>query len=105
LITKKAPDQPLSTKLWDAGFLPSQYQGVSFRASKDPVLFLSDPAGISPASTRRVLDTLRALHEEEKSRDPDAALDARIAQYEMAGRLQTSVAAVTFVTSRATHTS
>jgi uncharacterized protein (DUF1501 family) len=103
LITKKAPDQPLSAKLWDAGFLPSQYQGVSFRASKDPVLFLSDPAGFSPASTRRVLDTLRALHEEEKSRDPDAALDARIAQYEMAGRLQTSVPAVTSVSGEPEH--
>ncbi len=98
LITKKAPDQPLSAKLWDAGFLPSEYQGVSFRAAKDPVLYLGNPAGFSAASTRRVLDALRALHEEEKSRDPDAALDARIAQYEMAGRLQTSVPEVTNVT-------
>ena len=103
LITKKAPDQPLSAKLWDAGFLPSEYQGVSFRAARDPVLYLSDPAGFSSGSTRRVLDTLRALHEESRSRHPDAALDARIAQYEMAGRLQTSVPEVTSVTGEPDH--
>lgn len=103
LVTKKAPDQPLSAKLWDAGFLPTQFQGVSFRASKDPVLYLGNPAGVSAASTRRVLDTLRALHEEQKSRQPDAALDARIAQYEMAGRLQTSVPEVTSIEGEPQH--
>lgn len=107
LITKKQPDQPLSAKLWDAGFLPSQFQGVSFRASKDPVLYLTNPPGFNSASTRRVLDTLRALHEEQKSREEhaafDAPLDARIAQYEMAGKLQSSIPEVTSVEGEPQH--
>jgi hypothetical protein len=91
LITKKEADQPLSYRLWDSAFLPVQYQGVQFRAGKEPVLFLGEPHGVARTDTRRMLDTLKALHEHERAARPDAEITARIEQYEMAYRMQTSV--------------
>lgn len=93
LITKGAVDQPLSTRLWDSGFLPTQNQGVQLRAAKDPVLFLSNPAGISEANNRRAIRALQEL--QAQSDAPEAALQARLEQYEMAFRMQTSVPEVT----------
>jgi hypothetical protein len=84
-------DQPLYSWLWGSGFLPSQHQGVQFRRGKDPVLYLSDPEGLSRVSRRRMLDTLRALEEQQHARVLDPEIDARIAQYEMAYRMQTAV--------------
>jgi Protein of unknown function (DUF1501) len=84
-------DQPLYSWLWGSGFLPSQHQGVQFRRGKDPVLYLSDPDGMSRVSRRRMLDTLRALEEQQHARVLDPEIDARIAQYEMAYRMQTAV--------------
>ncbi|MDP6444321.1 MAG: DUF1501 domain-containing protein, partial [Pirellulaceae bacterium] len=57
------PDDPLHTRLWGSAFLPSSHQGVSFRADGDPVLFLSDPPGVTPTTRRRMLDGLRKLNE------------------------------------------
>ncbi len=85
------PDQPLFSRLWGSGFLPSKYQGVKFRSSGDPVLYLSNPPGISPTTRRRMLDGIAKLNRllAEKYGDPE--IDTRVAQYEMAYRMQTSV--------------
>jgi len=84
-------DQPLYSRLWGNGFLPSLHQGVQFRAGKDPVLYLNDPPGLKTTSRRQMLDTLRELHRHQHERVMDPEIDARIAQYEMAYRMQTSV--------------
>jgi uncharacterized protein DUF1501 len=83
--------QPLFSRLWSSGFLPSSHQGVKFYGGKNPVLFLSDPEGMTRSNRRRMLDALRALNEEqlEVTRDPE--VDTRIEQYELAYRMQTSV--------------
>jgi hypothetical protein len=91
LSRARSGDQPLYSRLWGAGFLPSQHQGVQFRGGKDPVLYLSDPAGIDRSDRRRMLDALRALEQEQHAQVMDPEIDARIAQYEMAYRMQTSV--------------
>jgi hypothetical protein len=85
------PDQPLFSRLWGNGFLPSRYQGVKFRASGDPVLYLSNPPGMPTATRRRLLDGIAKLNRllAEKYADPE--IDTRVAQYEMAYRMQTSV--------------
>jgi hypothetical protein len=84
-------DQPLYSWLWGSGFLPSQHQGVPFRSGRDPVLYLGNPDGIDKTTRRRMLDALREMHQEEHARILDPEIDARIAQYEMAYRMQTSV--------------
>ena len=83
--------QPLFSRLWGAGFLPSRYQGVRFRSSGDPVLYLSDPPGVSRKSRRRMLDSLAELNNMRSEAFGDPEIDTRIAQYEMAYRMQTSV--------------
>jgi hypothetical protein len=88
-------DQPLFTRLWGSGFLPSQHQGVRFRTGKDPVLYLSNPPGIDPASRRRMLDVTQELNRLEATAFGDPEINARIAQYEMAYRMQSSVPELT----------
>ena len=85
------PDQPLFSRLWGNGFLPSKYQGVKFHAGGDPVLYLSNPPGISPTTRRRMLDGIAKLNRllAEKYGDPE--IETRVSQYEMAYRMQTSV--------------
>ncbi len=84
-------DQPLYAKLWNNGFLPSQHQGVMFRSGEDPVLYLNNPAGMSSKDRRRMLDYLNDLHESQFHHTQDESVQARIAQYEMAYRMQSSV--------------
>ena len=84
-------DQPLYSRLWGNGFLPSLHQGVQFRAGKDPVLYLNDPPGLTTTSRRRMLDYLKELHQRQHERVMDPEINSRIAQYEMAYRMQTSV--------------
>ena len=91
LSRARSGDQPLYSRLWGAGFLPSQHQGVQFRGGKDPVLYLSDPEGMDRSDRRRMLDAFRALEQEQHAKVMDPEIDARIAQYEMAYRMQTSV--------------
>ncbi|MEZ4829503.1 MAG: DUF1501 domain-containing protein [Bacteroidia bacterium] len=91
LITKDKRGQPLYARSWGSGFLPSMHQGVQFRASKDPVLYLSNPGGISDADRRRQMDHLRELQEIQYHALEDPEIQAKIAQYEMAYRMQTSV--------------
>ena len=95
LISQKRPDQPLYSRLWGNGFLPSVHQGVEFRAGADPVLYLENPPGVSAAGRRKMLDRLRELHQMEYDAMLDPSIQARIAQYEMAYRMQTSVPEVT----------
>lgn len=84
-------DQPLYDRLWGSGFLPSKYQGVKFRSTGDPVLFLSNPKDIDATTRREMLDDVAVLNRlnEQKYHDPEIA--TRIAQYELAFRMQTSV--------------
>ncbi len=92
LISRNATsDQPLYARLWGNGFLPSLHQGVQFRAGKDPVLYLNNPAGVSAASRRKLLDRLAELHEVQFNSLGDPEINSRVAQYEMAYRMQTSV--------------
>lgn len=84
-------DQPLYDRLWGAGFLPAKHQGVRFRNSGDPVLFLSNPPGVTAQDRRRTLDRLRQLNQQQSDELGDPEIQTRIAQYEMAFRMQTSV--------------
>jgi hypothetical protein len=84
-------DQPLYDRLWASGFLPSSHQGVKFRSQGDPVLFLSNPDGISEASRRRMLDDLGKLNQLRLEECGDREISTRITQYELAYRMQKSV--------------
>ncbi len=93
--TGRPADQPLYDRLWGSGFLPGEHQGVKFRGSGDPVLYLSDPPGLDRADRRALLDAvvrLDAIHQKEV---PDPEIATRIAQYELAHRMQTSVPGLT----------
>jgi hypothetical protein len=89
------PADPLYARLWGAEFLPSQHQGTQFRSDGEPVLFLSNPAGLSTQSRRRTLDTLTALNEQHREVSGDPEIEARIAQYEKAFRMQSAVPELT----------
>ena len=91
LVTKDKLGQPLYSRLWGNGFLPSEYQGVQFRAGKNPVLYLSNPPGVQSETRRDQLDYLKQLQEVQYDNLEDPEIKARIAQYEMAFRMQTSV--------------
>lgn len=92
LVSKDASkDQPLYARLWGNGFLPSEHQGVQFRSGKDPVLFLNNPEGYDGADRKEMLDYLSKLNALQNDTWGDPEIDARIAQYEMAFKMQTSV--------------
>ena len=84
-------DQPLFSRLWASGFLPSSYQGVRFRAGSEPVLFLEDPPGVNGRTRREMIDAVRTLNGMKHAAYGDPEIETRIAQYEMAYRMQTSV--------------
>lgn len=90
-MTSNRSGQALYDRLWGAGFLPSQHQGVRFRSGRDPVLFLSNPAGVSSQLRRKTLDHLSELNQLRHQEIGDPEIETRIAQYEMAFRMQTSV--------------
>jgi hypothetical protein len=81
---------PLTRQMWDHGYLPARYRGVEFRPRGDPVLYLGNPAGVTPSRQRDVIDAVQALDRLSAAAD-DPDLTARLSQYEMAFRLQTSV--------------
>ncbi len=91
MVTKGKGGQPLVSRLWGAGFLPSKHQGVRFRSGSDPVLYLQNPGGIDEGSRRQMLAKLGKLHELQIENRPDPAVEARIAQYELAFRMQRSI--------------
>ena len=88
--TGKNPGQPIFSRLWGSGFLPSNHQGVQFRSGKDPVLFINDPAGMSRSDRRAMLDDLAGLNQMRHEAVADPEILTRISQYEMAFRMQTS---------------
>ena len=83
--------QPLQTRYWGSGFLPGNHQGVQFRGSGDPVLYVSNPGGISPQTRRQLLDGVQQLNRLELGQFGDPEVATRIEAYEMAYRMQTSV--------------
>ena len=92
LVSKNAPkDQPLYARLWGNGFLPSEHQGVQFRSGKDPVLFLNNPDGYDGEDRKQMLAYLTKLNQLQNETWGDPEVNARIAQFEMAYRMQTSV--------------
>jgi hypothetical protein len=91
VVLLSGPLAGAGTSLWSAGFLPSVYQGIQFRSSGDPVLFLSNPAGHSATDRRQVLDAVQELNRQQLDRMGDPETETRISQYEMAFRMQASV--------------
>lgn len=89
--TGRREDQPLYDRLWGSGFLPTQHQGVKFRNTGDPVLYLSNPAGVDRSTRRAMLDELAALNQRDFDQFGDPETQTRISQYEMAFRMQMSV--------------
>ncbi|MEX2640149.1 MAG: DUF1501 domain-containing protein, partial [Balneolales bacterium] len=91
LSRSAATVQPLSSRLWSSGFIPSLHQGVQYRAGKDPVLNLTNPDGFDSMSRRDMLSSLTDLNQYHLDEYGDPEVSSRIAQYEMAYRMQTSV--------------
>ncbi|MGJ8694362.1 MAG: DUF1501 domain-containing protein [Thalassotalea sp.] len=95
LLTNQTKGQPVFARLWGNGFLPSVHQGVRFRAGKEPVLFVNNPNGLSRYDRREMMNYLTKLHGLQHAKTMDDEIHSRIAQYEMAQRMQTSVPDVT----------
>ena len=89
--TGRKQAQALYNRLWGSGFIQPKHQGVRLRSTGDPVLYLANPDGVSPSVRRRMLDSLGRLNEQRHGHVHDPQIEARIAQYEMAFRMQTSV--------------
>ena len=89
--TGRPVGQPLYARLWGSGFLPSSYQGVQFRSVGDPVMYLSNPPGLDEAGRRELLDGLAQINQLQQSQFGDPEIATRIASFEMAYRMQTSV--------------
>lgn len=101
--TGRKDAQALYNRLWGSGFLPAKYQGVSLRPNGDPVLYLSNPAGVAPSNRRKMLDRLAQLNHQTLNRIGDPQTQARIDQYEMAFNMQASVPELTDLTSEPDH--
>jgi hypothetical protein len=97
LATKKPTDQPLYARLWGSGFLDSRFQGVRFSSGKEAVFYLTNPDGICGSGRRSLLDKLSSLNQLSFKNELDPEIESRIAQYEMAYRMQTSVPEVTSI--------
>jgi hypothetical protein len=95
--------QALYNRLWGSGFLPSKHQGVALRSQGDPVLYLSNPAGVSTTTRRQMLDRLQQMNEKTLHTFGDPETQTRIAQYEMAYRMQSSVPELTDISSEPQH--
>jgi len=103
LSTKDKTGQPLYSRSWGSGFLPSEHQGVQFRSGKNPVLYLENPPGVTPTGRRDQLDRLQQLQAHQHANVGDPEILARMAQYEMAFRMQTSVPDVMDVSNEPDH--
>jgi hypothetical protein len=90
-VGKGGQAQPISSRQWHSGFLPSNFQGVQFNASGDPVHYVSTPAGVKDSEQRRLVDAINALNREKDAIVDDPEIATRIGQYEMAFRMQASV--------------
>ncbi|HZE95721.1 MAG TPA: DUF1501 domain-containing protein [Planctomycetota bacterium] len=87
-------NQPIATRQWSSGFIPSKYQGVHFRSQGEPVLYLGNPGGVTPERQRDVIDSVDALNKIHLDSVDDPEIATRISQYEMAFRMQSSVPAL-----------
>ena len=94
---------PVSTRHWGAGFLPSKHQGIKFRSGKAPVLYLDNPAGIDNNTRREMLNVTAQLNGIQKRTTGDPEIDSRIAQYELAHRMQMSVPELTDLSTEPQH--
>jgi len=95
MVSNQRGGQPLTANLWGSGFLPGRFDGVELRPDRDAVLYLNSPQGIDRAGRRLALDRLQELHRMQLATTRDPELETRIAQYEMAFRMQTSIPEVT----------
>ncbi|MFD2257636.1 DUF1501 domain-containing protein [Luteolibacter algae] len=95
LVTKEGGGQPITSRYWGSGFLPGKHDGVLFTPSKDAVLYLNSPEGVSREGRGKVIKALEELHELQLAQSADPVLENQIAQYEMAYRMQSSVPDVT----------
>ncbi len=95
--------QPLYDRLWGSGFMPTTYAGVKLRSAADPVLYLSDPPGMPREMRREMLDELQSLNQHAFDQKGDAEIQSRIAQYEMAYRMQMSVPELTDISDEPNH--
>ena len=96
MISKgRGGSQALYSRLWGSGFLPSKHQGVKFRSSGEPVLYLNNPPGITSGSRRAILDSINAINRAKFEETQDSEIQTRIAQFEMAFRMQASVPELT----------
>jgi hypothetical protein len=102
-IASGSQTQALFSRLWGSGFLPTKHQGVALRSTGDPVLYLSNPPGVDGASRRRMLDALGQLNQAKHDEVGDPEIVSRIAQYEMAFRMQTSVPDLVDISSEEQH--
>jgi uncharacterized protein (DUF1501 family) len=94
VLTSTGPfgqSQPIASRQWSAGFLPSRFQGVELRSKGDPVLYVNRPAGVSLNQQREVVQTVTRLNQLENDAVSDPEIATRIAQYELAFKMQTSV--------------
>ena len=105
VLTSGVKVQPLLDSYWSSGFLPSQHQGVEFRPSGSPVLFLSNPSGVSSAARREQLDLIRKVNRARMAEFNDPEIEARIDAFELAYRMQASVPELMDISreSQATH--
>ncbi len=104
MISKgRGGSQALYSRLWGSGFLPSKHQGVKFRSSGEPVLYLNNPPGITSGSRRAILDSINAVNRAKFEETQDSEIQTRIAQYEMAFRMQASVPDLTDLKSEPDH--
>ncbi|OAI47884.1 sulfatase [Planctomycetaceae bacterium SCGC AG-212-F19] len=101
--SSKTDAQAIYNRLWGSGFLPSKHQGVALRSQGDPVLFLRNPDGVDEETRRRMLDALARLNQKQSDEVGDPETQARIAQYEMAFRMQTSVPDLMDITQEPPH--
>jgi hypothetical protein len=104
MLTKGKGGQPLASRLWGNGFLPSRHQGVQFRPEKDPVLYLGNPGELPASHRRHTLDALAALEEIASRSNSDPLLENSIAQYELAFRMQGAIPEATDLSSESEHT-
>ncbi|HIG27321.1 MAG TPA: DUF1501 domain-containing protein [Verrucomicrobiales bacterium] len=95
--------QALYSRLWGSGFLSSRHQGVKFRSAGEPVLYLNNPPGINPQSRRSILDHIARINQDRLQSVGDPEIEARISQYEMAYRMQTSVPELTDLSDEPDH--
>jgi hypothetical protein len=101
--TGRKEDQALYARLWGAGFLPSRYQGVALRSKGDPVLYLPNPPGVDRTTRRAMIDRLGELNRHQQEAVGDPEIVTRIAQYEMAFRMQASVPELTDLSQEPQH--